>query len=114
DRVTRLIADLNSNRFTIRRRAADELGEFGEPVAGALRKALGRATDLESRRRIEQVLEEIERPVPSGKRLQALRAVEVLGKVGTPAGQELLATLAEGASGARLTSEARITLERLR
>jgi len=114
DRVARLIADLDSNRFTLRRRAADELEEFGEPVAGALRKALGRAADLESRRRIEQVLEEIERPVPSGRRLQALRAVEVLEMIRTPAARDLLAALAEGAVGARLTSEARISLERLR
>ncbi|MBI1914556.1 MAG: WD40 repeat domain-containing protein [Planctomycetes bacterium] len=112
DRVARLIADLDHERFAVRRRAAEELEEFGEPVAPALRKALGRATGLESRRRIEQVLDEIERPVPSGRRLQALRAVEVLERIGTPAAREVLRALAAGAAGARLTSEARISLER--
>jgi WD40 repeat protein len=112
-RVVQLIADLDSNRFAVRRRAADELEELGEPVADALRQALGRAAGLESRRRIEQVLHEVEAPVPSGRRLQALRALEVLEMIRTPAAKEILATLAEGAAGARLTVEARVSLERL-
>jgi hypothetical protein len=112
DRVARLIADLDSSRFAVRRRSAEELEELGEPVATALRKAVGQSAGLESRRRIERVLDEIERPVPSGRRLQALRAVEVLEWIGTAAAREVLAALAEGAAGARLTSEARLSLER--
>jgi len=113
DRVARLIGDLDHERFTVRRRAIEELEELGEPVADALRRALARATRLESRRRIEQVLDEVERPVPSGKRLQRLRAVEVLEHIKSPAARELLTALAEGAAGARLTSEARTALDRL-
>src|SRR5262249_5462384 len=40
EQVARLIADLDSNRFTVRRRAAEQLEDLGEPVAGDLRKAL--------------------------------------------------------------------------
>ncbi len=77
-RVEKLIAELDGAKFAARQRAAEELEAMGEPVAGLLRKALSRAATLESRRRLEQLLEKVDGAVPSGARLQALRAVEAL------------------------------------
>jgi hypothetical protein len=45
--------------------------------------------------------------------LQALRAVAVLEDIGTPTARRLLEDLANGASEARLTREAKASLQRL-
>jgi hypothetical protein len=47
------------------------------------------------------------------ERLQALRAVEVLERIGTPEARKVLETLATGAPAARLTREAKASLGRL-
>jgi hypothetical protein len=60
-----------------------------------------------------RLLERLELAPVAGERLQALRAVEVLERVGTPEARRLLETLAGGAPGARLTWEARAALGRL-
>ncbi len=45
--------------------------------------------------------------------MQALRAVEVLERVGTPEARQILEDLARGAPEARLTREAKAALEGL-
>jgi hypothetical protein len=47
------------------------------------------------------------------EQLRALRAVESLEYVATPGAQQVLKRLAEGVPGARLTQDARVSLERL-
>jgi hypothetical protein len=111
-RVARLIADLEG-RFGVRQRAAEELEGLGEPVVPLLREALGRGPALDTRRRLEAVLEQIEAPALSGTRLQAVRAVEALESMGTAEARRLLERLAAGAAGARLTEEAKASLHRL-
>jgi hypothetical protein len=49
----------------------------------------------------------------SGERLRSLRAIEALELAGTQEAREVLATLAAGAEGARLTEEAKPALKRL-
>jgi WD40 repeat protein len=113
-KVARLLAELDDKRFAVRRRAAEELEKLGEPVCGALRKALAGGPTLESRRRLEELLEKINRPVPVGDSLRALRAVETLEHMGSDGASKLLAELAAGAPEARLTREAKASLRRLR
>jgi RNA polymerase sigma factor (sigma-70 family) len=112
-RVARLIAALDSERFATRRQAARELEALGEPVAEHLRKALTRPPTLESRRRLEQLLEQVTSPLPTGPRLQALRAIEALEHLGTAEARKLLRELAGGAPGALRTRAARESLGRL-
>ena len=45
--------------------------------------------------------------------LRTMRAVEILEHIATPAARDLLAEWAKGAPGARLTEEAKASLERL-
>jgi hypothetical protein len=112
-RVRRLIADLDDDRFAVRERAAAELTRLAHESEPAVRQALGGRPSQEARRRLEGVLNGLEREVPSPELLQALRAVEALERAGTPEARRLLAELAGGAAEAWLTREATAALKRL-
>lgn len=62
----------------------------------------------------EKVATPLDDPVPAGPLLQALRAVEVLERIGTAEARQLLEGLAAGAAGNRLTVEAAGALRRLK
>jgi WD40 repeat protein len=112
-RLTRLIADLDSARFEVRNRAFDDLRQFGELAEPALNEALKKKPSLEVRRRLETLLEELERRILSPDELHVLRALEVLEHFNSPEAQKLLQVLAKGAPQARLTREAGASLDRL-
>jgi hypothetical protein len=112
-RMTRLIADLDSDRIAVREKAAQELEQLGDIAEPALRKALAGPPSAEVRRRAGQLLERLGGPVTAPGLLRSLRAVEVLEHIGTPGAREVLESLARGAPGGRLTREARASLERL-
>jgi RNA polymerase sigma factor (sigma-70 family) len=108
EKVTRLLADLDSDQFAVRERAAAELEKLGETAAAWCRGRLDKASSAETRRRLTAILDRVAREQwdLSPERLRALRAVEVLECLGTPDAGQVLAALARGASGARLTWEA--------
>jgi RNA polymerase sigma factor (sigma-70 family) len=110
--IGRLIADLDSGRFATRERATQELEQLGELAELALLKAQEGRSSPEVRRRVNGLLTHLHGPARSPATLQALRAVEVLEHIGTPAAQEILKTLATGTSSARLTQEAKASLAR--
>jgi hypothetical protein len=112
-RIARLLADLDSNRFAVREQAAGELEALGDLAAPALRRLLAGKPPLEQRRRGEAVLVKIDGPVRKPETLRAVRAVEVLEWVGTPEARRVLESVAAGAPEARLTQEAQASLERL-
>ena len=59
--ITRLIADLDSERFTVRAKAEGELEKLAERAEPALRRALeGKPPSLEFRRRIERLLQRVQ------------------------------------------------------
>jgi hypothetical protein len=111
--ITGHIKDLNSKQFEVRDRATQALEKLGDLAEPLLRQALDGQPSLEARRRVELVLEKLGSAKPSPERLTAARAVAVLERVATPEVRKHLATLAAGAPGARLTREARSSLERL-
>jgi hypothetical protein len=111
--LAQLVADLDSNRFSVRKNATAELEELGELSEPALSKALAEKPSLEVRQRIELLLKRLEEKSKSPEVPQVLRALEVLEHIGTPEAQRLLQTLSKGAPGARLTQEAKASLERL-
>jgi HEAT repeat protein len=112
----RLIADLDSEQFAVREKATTELEKLGEAALHALRKAIEDRPPLETRRRVEQLIEKQEREEwkssPEGRRMR--RAVEVLERIGTAEARRVLATLAKGAPGAWLTLDAKAALQRLK
>jgi WD40 repeat protein len=111
--IARLIADLDNERFEMRQKAMEELGQLGEHAEPALRAALADKPSLEARRRIDELLEGIRALSATPERLRELRAVEILEHIGTSGARQLLQTLAEGSPAARLTREAKAALDRL-
>jgi WD40 repeat protein len=111
--VARLIAELDSEEFTVRQKARTELRRLDEKAEPGLQEALKGKPSLEARKRIEELLEGVRTLAASPEKLRIFRAVEVLEHIGTPAARAVLKTLADGASEARLTREAKASLERL-
>jgi RNA polymerase sigma factor (sigma-70 family) len=110
-RLARLIADLDDATFETRAQAFQELQDVAEAAEAPLRQALKSASSVEQRRRLEKLLEPLERG--SQARLRRLRAVQVLELAGTAEARDLLRSIAEGQSGTALADAAREALERL-
>jgi hypothetical protein len=113
ERVQELLKGLGSARFSERERAAKELEKAGLAMEPALRKVLESPPSLEVRRRMELILDRLAAATPPAEQVRALRAVEVLERLGTAEARRLLEGLARGAPQARLTHEARASRDRL-
>jgi WD40 repeat protein len=111
--VERWVADLDHDAFAVREEAEQELRKHLDVVAPVLRKALAANPAPELRKRLAGLIELAEegRWTPEG--LRALRAIEILERVGSTAAQKVLETLVGGAPEARLTREAVASLKRL-
>jgi WD40 repeat protein len=107
--VAEAIGKLDNDLFDVRERATQDLERLGEAVEPALREALAGTPSPEAARRLEQLVARLQ----GRELLRRLRAVEVLEQIRIAKARKVLATLAEGASGARLTTEARTALDRL-
>jgi hypothetical protein len=112
-RLRRLLTDLESDQFSVREKAQEEVQKLGDLAEPVLKQTLENKPTLEMRRRVQALLERLRGPVTQPERLQALRAVAVLEDIGTTEARRLLEKLAEGAPEARLTREAKESLRRL-
>jgi hypothetical protein len=112
-RFRALLADLDSARFQVRRRATEELQKLEGCAAPLLRAALTGTPTEEVRRRIEDILGRMEWRPLTGEMLRAWRALEELERVGGAEARSAMRDLAGGAPEARLTREARAALLRL-
>jgi RNA polymerase sigma factor (sigma-70 family) len=109
ERFARLLKKLESDQFSEREEATQELKKLGDAIEPALRKALQEKVPLETRRRFQALLDDLE----GAEHLRSLRAIEVLERIGDKPARDLPRRLSEGAAGAWLTEEARISLRRL-
>src|SRR5207249_10862735 len=100
-------------RFAHRDRARRDLEALGKAAEAELRKALEGKPTVELRRRIEDLLANLDRFEMKPEWVRPLRAFEVLERIGTPEARKLLETLASGAPGHRLTQEAKTILRRM-
>jgi WD40 repeat protein len=110
-RLVRLLANLQSDRFELRRQAESELAGLGELAEPALRQALAEDPPADLRQRLERLREKLSVPTPG--LLRDLRAVELLELIGSSEARQLLEVLAGGVSGARLTGETQGAVRRL-
>jgi RNA polymerase sigma factor (sigma-70 family) len=109
--VVQRIAELDSDDFATRQRAADELSKFGDTIIPALQRTLDGKPALEVRRRIQQLLDQARDWTTD--RLRDHRAIQVLEHIGTPAAKDVLQRLATGAPDTLRTEEAKAALRRL-
>jgi RNA polymerase sigma factor (sigma-70 family) len=110
--LDQLIANLDSDRFAVRKKATAELERLGEAAEGALKKASRGTTSVEVVRRAKEILKKLERK-EAGKRLHIERAFDAIELMGTPEARAVLADFAKGEEGAWLTEQAKRALQRI-
>jgi hypothetical protein len=104
----RLLAELDDPDYARREVATRRLADLGELAGVGLRQR----PSPEVRRRIEGLLAE-PRLVLAAEARRRLRAVRVLECIGTLEARQHLEALSQGAPEARLTEEAKASLQRL-
>jgi hypothetical protein len=112
-RAARWIADLESDTFSARQKAAEELEKLGSTALQPLKKRLLDRPSLDLRSRVEQLVQKLEQP-PTRDQLREVRAIHILEGIGTPQAEQVLETLAKGYAGALKTEKAKAALARLR
>jgi hypothetical protein len=104
-----LAAALNSEDFNERKKAIIELRKLGELALSVLRqKATGEGYNPISQR----IILKMEGQYPTSEQLQACRGVEALRQMSGDDSRRLLVDLADGATEAILTRQAKAALER--
>ena len=91
ERVSKLIAELDSDQFAVREKATQTLEMMGVLAEPALRKVLEGKPSLEVTRRVEKLLDNIEKR--SAARWQMYRAMEALELIGTAEAKQVLESL---------------------
>jgi RNA polymerase sigma factor (sigma-70 family) len=112
-RLARLIADLDDDQFEAREKATRELEDLGSSAGPALRKALDGQPSAEVRRRVEALLQRLERFLQTPEDLRGGRAVEVLEHIATPEARTVLEEWSRRAPALDVTAEAKSALQRL-
>src|SRR5262249_30640987 len=113
EKVRALVADLDSDSFTVREKAFKQLEVLGVTAAPTLRQVMEKGSSLEVRRRLETLLARSPDPAQSPELLRRLRAIQVLERIASIEARRLLADLADGIDEAPETQEARATQQRL-
>jgi WD40 repeat protein len=113
ERVAKLVADLDSDDFRSRQAAATGLEAAGPAAAPALRQAAEKSASPEVRKTAADILAKLDAAPTKPDELRAVRAVEVLESIGTPAARQVLEKWAAGPESARLATEAAAALARL-
>jgi WD40 repeat protein len=112
-RLSQLQSDLNHDSFQVREKASNQFEVLGAVAEPSLRKILASNPPLEARKRVTKLLEKIAKRGLLSEELRALRAHEILESIATPEAQRLLQAAADGEPAARVTQDARASLERM-
>ncbi len=110
--LMRWIAELDDDSFKVREQATRELLAAGTDAADALRKALAHNPSTEERRRMEVLLHRLDQG-GGPEHLRALRAIEVLERIGTPPAKDVLRQLSRKPLPTDLDDEIHASLRRL-
>jgi dipeptidyl aminopeptidase/acylaminoacyl peptidase len=111
--LAKLVADLDSNDFTVRDAANQKLTALGEFALPALNQIMSSPSTLEVKRRAEVMLAKLNDGKLTAEQLRQVRAVEVLESAATPPARDVLQAFAKGAPGMLVTREAQAALGRL-
>ncbi len=110
-RIPKLIADLENDVFAIREKASEELPKYGHWALKEATATLAKNPPPETRRRLLDLKPRLRDYPFSPEQTLALRVVEVLEQIGTPAARRLLERLA-GNERPQFTEAARAALGR--
>jgi WD40 repeat protein len=111
--LNRVLADLESEKFTVRDRAVTELGKVGRNAVPTVRARADKAESLETKRRLQRFLEQHDTGTLLPDELRAVRCLEFLEHAATPAARKLIAELSKGEPTADLTMRALSAQRRL-
>jgi hypothetical protein len=109
--IRELIKNLSAPKFAQRDQAITRLKQIGTRSFPALEQALKSAPDLETSRRIRELLRTVETAL-TPETLRDLRSLQILEMIGTPEARALLTQIAGGDAGAAKTRLARAALDR--
>jgi WD40 repeat protein len=110
--IRQLVADLGAPRYAVREAATTALRNLGRLAESDLRTTRAKTTDEEIRSRLDGLLVRLTRERTAAEVVNA-RAVAAMELAATAEAKKLLAEWAAGASGARLTIDARAALARM-
>lgn len=113
-RLKNWLADLDSEQFHRRDKAAQELARHLASAEPILKEALAGNPSLEVRRRIEALLRKLQFKPPCLEVLRDLRALEVLEHIGGKSVEEVMREIAEGTYHPCLAAAAKAARQRLR
>ena len=111
--LTGLLDGLDDTQYQVRQKASAELEKLADLAAAGLRSRLDAKPSLETRKRIEALLDKLDGPVTQPDLLRNLRAVELLELIGTAESCDVLRPIAKGAEGHRVTEAAQGSVKRL-
>jgi WD40 repeat protein len=109
--IAQHLRDLASASFVVRQQAYLALEKAGEQAAHLVEQTVKNPPNVEVKRRLELLLEKLQRPLDEPGQIRLYRALTLLERIGTPPARQLLEELAEGAPSAWLTVEARYALQ---
>jgi WD40 repeat protein len=113
ERLAKLIAELDDQRYATREKATLELKKMGGQALTAAQRALESAPSPEAKQRLETIIAHALAQAPSGELLGQLRAIEALEHTRTAEARRVLESVAAGDAALRLTREAKEALARL-
>lgn len=114
ERLAKLLVDLESSKFPIRRQAELDLEGLGAVAEPALREALTKKPTLDLKRRLENIQKNVKTAPTTPAVLRLIRAVEVLEHADTPEARDTLRALAERTPAVRVTEVAREAVARMK
>jgi len=114
ERAKSWIFELDSSEYSVREHASRNLLSNFDQVKDELTTTLRETTSAEIRKRIQRIIDSCDDIVSQPERLQELRAIEVLERIGTPNAVELLKKLSENRARADISDGAAESLHRIK
>jgi sugar lactone lactonase YvrE len=111
--ITRLIAELDHEEFSVRERATSELHRLGDITESALRDVLNKRLSAEAKRRVTHLLSLAIQSGPPTEQLRVLRSIEILERIANDDAKELLRSIARGDPESRISQDCNKSLQRI-
>src|SRR5207249_4879261 len=111
-RHAQLAADLDSHSYSVRQAAMSQLRDLGEQSRIVLQKALAKAANLETRRRIQYLLTEVQTNDREPQNLRPIRALEVLEHASSLQAHKVLEELLRARAGTAFALHVEAALQR--